>query len=429
MKTPLLCITVFFASTVFSQSLYFPPTTGNTWDTLPPATLDWCPDKIDSMLDWVGAQETKAFLVVKDGKIVIEKYYGSFTQDSLWYWASAGKTLTSFTVGIAQQEGLLSLNDTSSKYLGQGWTSCSLADENEITVWNQLTMTSGLDDGGDPYCTDDTCLTCIAETGVRWAYHNAPYTLLDGVIEGATGQSLNLYFGQKVRNPIGMNGGFVMVDFNNVYFSNARSMARFGLLMLNKGNWNGTQIMTDTAYYNAMIHTSQNLNKSYGYLWWLNGKQSYMVPGLQAVIPGYLLLNAPADVYSALGKNGQLLSISPSSNLFFVRMGDNTTSAVSITLPDDIWKLIGELECSATSVNKNSVSALRLYPNPATNQLMISGLEKEKPFTVEIYNAQGILCAKNSDQNILDISSLPVGMYHLKVNQAGRTLREVFVKD
>lgn len=430
MKTLFVCAPLLCTVMSFSQSLYFPPTTGNTWDTLAPESLGWCADKIDSMLNWIGAQETKAFIVLKNGKIVIEKYYGSFTQDSLWYWASAGKTLTAFTVGIAQQEGFLSISDTTSLYLGQGWTSCSPADEDKITVWHQLTMTSGFDDSvADPYCTDDTCLTCLAEAGTRWAYHNGPYTLLDGVIEAATGQSLSLYFAQKVRNRIGMNGTFVKVDYNNVYFSNARSMARFGLLMLNKGNWNGTPIMTDTTYYNAMIHTSQSLNKSYGYLWWLNGKPSFMVPGLQTVFPGSLLPNAPADVYSALGKNGQILSISPSANLLFIRMGNNATGAVSITLPDDIWKRISELECAASLPKEKVTSEFQVFPNPASQQLTISGLENGNFFTAEIYSAQGRLSLKFSGQHVLDISSLSPGIYLLKINQKGETQDTFFLKE
>ena len=86
-----------------SQSIYFPPLLGNTWDALSPASLGWCEPKIDSLLDYLEAKNSKAFILLKDGKIVIEKYFGTFTIDSVWYWASAGKTLTGFTVGIAQQ--------------------------------------------------------------------------------------------------------------------------------------------------------------------------------------------------------------------------------------------------------------------------------------------------------------------------------------
>jgi CubicO group peptidase (beta-lactamase class C family) len=90
--------------------------------------------------------------------------------------------------GIAQQEGHLSISDTTSNYLGQGWTICTPQQEEKITIRHQLTMTSGLkDDVPDHYCTLDTCLIYQADAGARWAYHNGPYTLLDSVIEVATG--------------------------------------------------------------------------------------------------------------------------------------------------------------------------------------------------------------------------------------------------
>ena len=75
-----------------AQSLYFPPLTGNAWDTVSPSSLGWCVNNIDTLYNFLQQENTKGFLVLKDGKIVLEKYFGTFTQDSLWYWASAGKT-------------------------------------------------------------------------------------------------------------------------------------------------------------------------------------------------------------------------------------------------------------------------------------------------------------------------------------------------
>jgi CubicO group peptidase (beta-lactamase class C family) len=205
-------------------------------------------------------------------------------------------------VGVAQQEGFLSINDTTSKYIGKGWTNCSVLQEDKITIRNQLSMTSGLDDGvADPYCTIDTCLIFKANAGTRWAYHNAPYTLLDSVIESATGQSLNTYTSLKLKNPTGMTGAFLSIGFNNTYYSTARSMARFGLLMQNNGVWNVDTLLYDTVYLKQMLHTSQEHNLSYGYLWWLNGKTSFMVPSSQFVFNGSLCPNAPTDLVSAVG--------------------------------------------------------------------------------------------------------------------------------
>jgi CubicO group peptidase (beta-lactamase class C family) len=170
---------------------------------------------------------TRAFIILHNGRIVMEEYFGQritgglpFDQNSLWYWASAGKTLTATLVGLAQEEGKLEITKPSSTYLGAGWTSLSPSQESKITVWHQLTMTSGLDDGvADPFDTRPAALVFKAEPGTRWAYHNGPYTLLDQVVEGATGQSFSNYFNTKLASKIGMTGSWQKVDFNNVYFS------------------------------------------------------------------------------------------------------------------------------------------------------------------------------------------------------------------
>ena len=98
-----------------AQQLYFPPLAGNAWETVDPASLGWCVDAIPPLLDFVDANNSKAFIVLKDGRIAIEHYTGTFTQDSIWYWASAGKSLTAFLVGAAQADGLLDINAPSSE--------------------------------------------------------------------------------------------------------------------------------------------------------------------------------------------------------------------------------------------------------------------------------------------------------------------------
>ena len=176
----LFFITFCFTSMINTraQNIYFPPLIGNTWDTISPQALGYCQPKIDSLYNFLEQNNSKAFILLKDGKIVLEKYFGTHTATSPWQWASAGKTITAFMTGIAQQEGFLSITDTTSSYLGQGWTNSTPQQEELITIWNQLTMTSGLDDGvPDNSCTLDTCLNYLADPGTRWAYHNGPYTL------------------------------------------------------------------------------------------------------------------------------------------------------------------------------------------------------------------------------------------------------------
>ena len=421
-KNILILLFILAFLTAKTQSLYFPPLIGNTWDTISITSLGWCQDKVDTLLNYLGNKNTKAFMLLKNGKIVIEKYYGTFTQDSAWYWASAGKSLTAFIVGIAQQEGNLSINDTTSDYLGTGWTVCTLAQEEKITIRNQLTMTSGLDDGvPDHYCTLDTCLQYKTDAGTRWAYHNGPYTLLDGVIQNATGQSLTTYFTQKVKIPTGITGVFLPSGYNNVFYSKPRSMARFGLLILNKGKWNTNQVLTDTAYFNHMTNTSQALNRSYGYLWWLNGKQSYMVPGFQFVFPGSLNPNAPNDMIAALGKNGQFINVVPSQNLVYIRMGNAPNGGeVPFLMNDTIWQKLNEVMCTTSSITNTIAKEkeIELFPNPACDFFTVAFLNQN--YAISIVDMIGRVVYENSNvfnKIIIPTEKFSEGVYSVKIQQ------------
>jgi CubicO group peptidase (beta-lactamase class C family) len=403
-----------------AQNLYFPPTSGNTWDTIHPSSLNWCPQKVDSLKNYLATKNTKAFLLLKDGKIVLEEYFGTFTRDSLWYWASAGKTLTAFTAGIAQQENFLNIQDTTSQYLGQGWTNCSLAEEEKITIRHQLTMTSGLDDGvSDHHCTLDTCLNYLAPVGTRWAYHNGPYTLLDQVIENAVSQNLNSYTNQKIKMPTGMTGFYIPINYNNVYFSNARSMARFGLLMLNKGKWNNTIILSDTSYYQQMVNTSQTLNEAYGYLWWLNGKNTFKMPGTQFTFSGSINPSAPNDLIMALGKNGQFINVVPSQNLVFIRMGDAPgVGEVPALFNDTIWQHLNDLNClmSSTKALNASTSELAVFPNPSQDYCTI--VLPNQNFDYLILNHLGQMIRQQNNcyhQSTLDTRRYPKGLYFIQI--------------
>lgn len=424
-------------SIAIAGDMYFPPLTGSDWQTISPESLNWNTSKIDDLYKFLAETNSKAFIMLKDGKIVLEKYFGSFTKDSLWYWASAGKTLTSALVGIAQEEGLLKINEKTSKYLGKGWTSCPVEKEDKISIWNQLTMTTGLDyKVEDLDCTDPECLKYRADAGTQWYYHNAPYTLLQKVVEKATALNYNLYFSQKIRNQIGMNGAWVKLGYNNIYFSNARSMARYGILIANNGYWENKDIIKDKEYLNQMINTSQELNKSYGYLWWLNGKESYLIPGTTKVFNGSAMPDAPSDMYAALGKNGQILNVVPSKGMILVRMGDRPDDQffISNIFNNDIWKYLNEIIDGKTSVNEANDNFI-ITPNPASDYIEISfSLVKEQMgFDIQIYNLLG-MCVLTSPfrwnsqsevENVrLDVSHLLRGVYYIRIGSG----TEMFVK-
>ncbi|WBO84753.1 serine hydrolase [Hymenobacter yonginensis] len=369
--------------------LYFPPASGN-WATITPQSLGWCQPQLDSLVAFLGRKGTKSFVVLKDGRLVVERYYGTFTQDSVWYWASAGKSLTATLVGVAQQEGLLQLQDSTSRYLGRSWTSAPAAKQALITVRHQLTMSTGLNDAPPPPCDNEStspgCLLYRADAGTRWAYHTGPYRLLQDVVAQASGLTINQYTNQKLASRIGMSGLWV----NDVYYSRARDMARFGLLTLARGTWNGTAILRDTAYFRRMTTPSQSLNRSYGYLWWLNGQPSYMLPGLQLVFNGPLIPTAPADLIAALGKNDQKIYVVPSLGLVVVRQGKSAgDSRLAVSSFDtELWRyLTATMQCRPLAASSAVAATLPLYPNPAATTLTLGPPASSR--TVRLLDSRG----------------------------------------
>ncbi|MNK02180.1 beta-lactamase/D-alanine carboxypeptidase [compost metagenome] len=399
---------------------YFPPLVGNTWSTTNPTELGWCPDSIQRMYNWLEASNSKAFIVLKDGKIVLEKYFGTFTADSFYVWNSAGKTLTAYAVGIAQHENLLDINDPTSDYLGTGWTSLTPTQEAAITIKHQLCMTTGLDDGvPDIHCTDPACLTYKAAPGTRWAYHNGPYTLLDSVIESATGMSLNSWVNQKIGTKIGLAGLYLQLGYNNVFVSKARGMARFGLLLSQDGYWNGNAVLPDLTFLNEMRSSSQTLNRSYGYLTWLNGQSSFMLPQTQFVFPRALCPNAPADMYAAEGKNGQIINVCPSDGLVLIRMGSTMgNSLVGTQYNDTIWQYMNRLGCVA-GINDQALDLIRIAPNPSNDLIHISNLTGTEAF--ELKNQQGQAIPFQQIGNQISFKNLQAGVYFLTIRKENST--------
>lgn len=418
-----------------SQSLYFPPTTGNVWDSIAPSSLNYCQDRIDSLYNYLQAKNTKSFILLKDGKRVLEKYFGTYTKDSIWYWASASKSLASFITGVAQQKGYININNQVSQYLGTGWTSAPLLKENLITVKHLLSMTSGLNDAPASPCTNEdtakTCLTYLADAGTRWAYHTGAYRKVQDVVSSAVGQNYNIITNNWIENKTGMSGAW----FQQVYYSKARDMARFGLLNLNKGIWNNDTLLKDTSYFKAMVNTSQNLNLAYGYLWWLNGKVSGMAPGLQIVFPGPLMNNAPNDMYAALGKNDQKIYIVPSQNIVVVRQGNSAGgfSLAASAFDNVLWDYINKLTCNTTSLSHNTVENINLYPNPTFDNVIINNSNKTI-YAIKVYDLLGnvLQTETNTSNNAtisINFSNYSNGVYIIEAENAYKqTTRQKIVK-
>ena len=305
---------------VEEQKPYFPPIQSGTWETVSPDDLGWNAAGLDELHTFLAQEKTKAFMVLHKGKIAVEKYYNNHSAYQTWQWNSAGKPLVTAVTGIAQQEGVLDINKPVSDYIGTGWTSAPVEKETLIQPYHLLSMSSGLSD--ETQYIVPANLNYVADAGTRWSYHNVFQVLID-VVTQASQQDFRDYFNANLQGKIGMTGSWNYGSTFKIYHSNARSMARFGLLALHKGSWNEEEIL-NADFFNASISSSQSMNPAYGYMWWLNGKSTYMLPGLEYVYSGSLIPNAPANMYAAMGYNEQRIYVVPDKELVIIRMGEVT---------------------------------------------------------------------------------------------------------
>lgn len=409
-----------------AQNLYFPPlieTEENEWDTLPVSELEWCDEKVDSLYAFLEQKNTKGFIVLKDGKIVLEKYFGTFTVDSAWYWASATKSMVGTLIGIAHRSSLLDINDKTSKYLGEGWTSLTKEQEDKITIRHQMTMTTGLKEPnftGIDNCIDPSCLTYGSAPNTRWYYYNSPYRLLQHVLDSATGKPINQYFSERITRKTGITGAFL----NYILFSKPRSMARFGLLILNRGKWENNPVLNDAMYFEQMTNTSQSLNPAYGYLWWINGKEKFKIPASDEVFEGSLIPNAPTDMIAALGANDQKIYVVPSQNLVVVRVGESAESeqlnAVS-SFDNQLWEKINQLKCEETVLSNDEVGeeTMKIFPNPSSENYFLK--IPNGRYDIAIRDALGKVIYKAQVTHSFRIaaSDWKKGMYFVEITPIG----------
>jgi CubicO group peptidase (beta-lactamase class C family) len=275
-------------------------------------------------------------------------------------------------------------------------------------------------------------LQYLQDAGTRWSYHTGAYRKLEDVVTAVTGQTYNDATNAYIGNKTGM-GGFW---YQSVYISKPRDMARFGLLALNKGVWQNDTILKDTSYFRAMTNTSQNFNLSYGYLWWLNGKASTMVPYLQTVFPYKLIPNAPDDLFCALGKNDQKIYVIPSTKMVVIRVGESPYGDDALSPYDTlIWSYMNKLSsgCVTTSIEsiqKKDVADFKLFPNPANNFISFSGFDNEYNIHYSITNLYGQTVVEDDTQNhSLNISDLASGAYILNVQTDTKQATKQFIKN
>jgi CubicO group peptidase (beta-lactamase class C family) len=281
----------------------------------------------DQFLD---EKETLAFVVVHEDQLVYERYFGGSTRESLQTSFSVAKSFASTLVGIAIDEGLIgSVDDRITEYVPE----LARRDRRfrQITLRHLLTMSSGIryrEGGGFPWPFGDDTYTYYGvdlrdvalnrtkieqPPGLDWLYNNYNPLLLGLVLERATGMSVSDFMSRRLWQPLGAEAdagwsldsersGFEKMESG--VNATAVDYARFGLLLLHNGEWNGRRIVSQKwvrAATGADGATDQAYYHGYRYFWWID-------------------VNRAGSFY-ALGKYGQYIYVEPDANTVIVRLG------------------------------------------------------------------------------------------------------------
>lgn len=310
------------------------------WDTVDPAAAGFDKAALDEMGKAAEANGSNCLLVTRHGKLVTESYWNGKDANSAQEVFSATKSYTSSLVGIAQGEGKLALSDSASKYITE-WKGTPAE---AVTVKNLISNDSGRH---WDYQTDYFAMAAGAADknkftiamaqdnapGEVWVYNNSAIQTLDAVLRKATGQDTAAYAQEKLLDPIGMTHSKMTKDpaGNTLTFmglqSTCRDMARYGYLALNKGEWDGRQVLPK-GWIDEATQPSQKLNSAYGYMWWLNTKGPR--PGSADPTTGQTVpaspdaqgvKGAPENVFWALGLGNQMIAIYPDTGVVAVRLG------------------------------------------------------------------------------------------------------------
>jgi CubicO group peptidase (beta-lactamase class C family) len=217
-----------------------------------------------------------ACLVVHQGRIVQERYYRTYRAPIMAM--SSTKSVTGILVGMLIDDGKIkSIDEPICSYVKE-W--CA-GRKGKVTLRHLLTMTSGLPrmysegvssvGNKNPFVIG---LPLASAPGTKWDYSNEGVQLLSPVLDKAAGEPIQEYARKRLFEPLGMRGTRLHLDEMGHAWTYAdmettpRDFARLGLLMLNKGIWQGKRIVSES-WVKQMTTPSQTLNPRYGLLWWL----------------------------------------------------------------------------------------------------------------------------------------------------------------
>jgi CubicO group peptidase (beta-lactamase class C family) len=270
-----------------------------------------------------GKNKSRAVVVIYKDQIIAEKYGDGFSKDSRILGWSMTKSIMSTVFGVLQHQNKINIQD---KAPIQSWQKDA---RKKITINNLLQMNSGLEwDENYDEISDATKMLFLERdmtkmqeeksltgiTNASWNYSSGTTNLLSGILrqQFPTPQAYLDFWYTDFIDKIGMNSMVVETDLAGNYvassyaWATARDWAKFGLLYLHNGNWNGEELFTKK-WVDYVTTPTPTSNGTYGAQFWLNAEKQFK--------------EVPANMYFADGYQGQRVYILPDQDLVIVRFG------------------------------------------------------------------------------------------------------------
>jgi CubicO group peptidase (beta-lactamase class C family) len=287
------------------------PTGG--WRTSTPEEQGIDSEQLAELMDYLLEQQgtdIDSLMIVRNGYVVMDVYFYPFEKGMLHDLASATKSFTSSLIGIAIEQGhIQSVEQPVLDFFPERVVANLSAEKEAMTLEDLLTMRSGIECHGEVTVREMIAspdwgqfildLPVISKPGLSYNYCSQNSHLLSAVIQEATGMSALSYAGQNLFGPLGIPDVTWPSDPQGNSWgwgdlkATPNDMAKLGYLYLNRGQWDGRQLVSEEWVAAA---TS---GRSYGYQWWLK----------------------PSGAYYATGVGGQEIWVVPDKDLIVVMTG------------------------------------------------------------------------------------------------------------
>lgn len=318
----------------FALETYWPT---DEWRYTTPSQVGMDGSKLQEMVEAIegSTYAVDSALVIKDGYIVLDEYFGDYQKGELHIIYSCTKSVVSTIFGIAHENGEIPDLDTKliDIYPDIGYENPGEGKES-ITLRDLLMMSGGFDardswiyewEGLNPLHEAEDAVRYMLnlpmdfEPGSRFEYTNGVSHLLSCIITEQTGVSAGEYAEEHLFTPLGITEYTWDVDnqgrnwgYNRIHFT-PHDMAKIGFLFLNNGEWDGEQVISEDWVSEATTHRiDANIFPGYGYQWWVGD-----------------------DFYVALGYQGQFIFVYPEHDLIAVFTGGSPdTFDYTVNLPE-----------------------------------------------------------------------------------------------